>query len=642
MKNLLAYLVAVVLCVQFATVAPAQKVRVMQWNIHDGLGTMADNSTAQAAAIARIVNYNQPDVLLLNEVNTDSIVNNQAALTAWVTNNLPYMGALPGVTFFVAVSSKTDTFNRNCAISRYPILTPGTYTSTLSLRGLHSFKVQLAGTNALQIFHAHFKCCGSLTSSECSDRQAEATFASSTIRAWAATNSLPYIFAGDWNEDESNPQCTLSSTYRPITMVRTNGNLTEFVPINPFNGVSKTISSTSPNRRFDYSLAASNRLSAVSGYVFNSASWGSQYTSVIPGSSTGDSITASDHLNVLVTYSFPTSATNFNVIPSGSFDSGGPAGGPFLPSSQVYTLTNSEAIPLFWSVTKTSNWLTVTPPATNLTLGAGRSTNITVSINSAANLLTPATYFDTIKFSNTATGVSISRGVSLAVGASPPTANFSGSPTNGVEPLIVTFTDTSTGNINNRFWDFGDGSTTNVTTNVVVHSYAGGSFDVTLIASGVGGAGTNSLANYINVITPFQEWQILYFGSTNNAAGDASSDPDGDGQDNISEFLSGTNPTNNASAFRITSVEREGTNLPPAVRITWSTVGGKTNAVEAGCGSCLDDPTTGSYTNVFINMSGSIIIPGSGTVVTNYLDDGSFWGDFTNAPAYYYRIRLVP
>src|SRR5207245_148996 len=109
-------------------------------------------------------------------------------------------------------------------------------------------------------------------SSDCTDRQANAQFASDTIRAWAATNSLPYISAGDWNEDEANPQCTLTATYQPITMVRTNGNLVEFLPT-ALNGVYRTIPTPSPSRRFDYCLAGTNRLTAVSGFVFNSTVW---------------------------------------------------------------------------------------------------------------------------------------------------------------------------------------------------------------------------------------------------------------------------------------------------------------------------------------------------------------------------------
>ena len=82
-------------------------------------------------------------------------------------------------------------------------------------------------------------------------------------------------------------------------------------------------------------------------------------------------------------------------------------------------------------------------------------------------------------------------------------ANFSGTPTNGVAPLAVTFTDTSTGNITNRFWSFGDGGTTNVTTNSVAYTYNTGGVDtVTLIVTGAGGSSTNSQSNYITVLTP--------------------------------------------------------------------------------------------------------------------------------------------
>ena len=66
---------------------------------------------------------------------------------------------------------------------------------------------------------------------------------------------------------------------------------------------------------------------------------------------------------------------------------------------------------------------------------------------------------------------------------------------------MVTFTDTSTGSITNRFWDFGDNSTTNVTTNSVAHTYAVGMYAVTLIASGPLGISTNTKPNYITVLT---------------------------------------------------------------------------------------------------------------------------------------------
>jgi PKD repeat protein len=82
----------------------------------------------------------------------------------------------------------------------------------------------------------------------------------------------------------------------------------------------------------------------------------------------------------------------------------------------------------------------------------------------------------------------------------PPAAIFSGSPTNGTAPLTVTFTDTSTGSITNRFWSFGDGGTINTMTTSVQHVYPTvSSNSVTLIVSGLGGSNTNTKPNYIVV-----------------------------------------------------------------------------------------------------------------------------------------------
>ena len=93
---------------------------------------------------------------------------------------------------------------------------------------------------------------------------------------------------------------------------------------------------------------------------------------------------------------------------------------------------------------------------------------------------------------------------------------------------------------------------------------------------------------------------------------------------NLQEYLAGTDPTNSASAFRINSVAR----INNDVRVAWSTVGGKTNALQAS-------PTlSGCYSDV----SSNIILAGSGDVTTNYLDVGAG----TNAPAHAYRVRLVP
>lgn len=64
------------------------------------------------------------------------------------------------------------------------------------------------------------------------------------------------------------------------------------------------------------------------------------------------------------------------------------------------------------------------------------------------------------------------------------------------------------------------------------------------------------------------------------------------------------------------------------IRIAWSTIGGKTNFIQAGNVSL----------NNFTNISSAIVCPGTTSATTNYLDAGAV----TNFPSRFYRIRLVP
>jgi PKD repeat protein len=85
-------------------------------------------------------------------------------------------------------------------------------------------------------------------------------------------------------------------------------------------------------------------------------------------------------------------------------------------------------------------------------------------------------------------------------GAALPTAGFTGTPTSGFEPLTVSFTDSSTGTITNRFWDWGDGGTTNTTITNLAHIYnSPGTNTVRLTVSGPVGANTFINPNYIVV-----------------------------------------------------------------------------------------------------------------------------------------------
>jgi PKD repeat protein len=133
-------------------------------------------------------------------------------------------------------------------------------------------------------------------------------------------------------------------------------------------------------------------------------------------------------------------------------------------------------------------------------------------------------------------------------------------------------------------------------------------------------------------LTPFQTWQLQYFGCTNCPQSAPDADPLGKGMSNTNQFLAGLNPTNPGSVFRITSVVTDSSNN---VVITWSTAGIRTNAVQAASGDA-----NGGYATNFADITASphVIISGSGDATTNYTD----FGGATNSHPRYYRIRLVP
>ena len=90
----------------------------------------------------------------------------------------------------------------------------------------------------------------------------------------------------------------------------------------------------------------------------------------------------------------------------------------------------------------------------------------------------------------------------LAIQNSTVTADFSASPSSGVAPLTVQFTDTSTGSPTSWLWNFGDGTTSN--SQNPSHTYYGvGTYTVSLTVTDVVGS-TATKSNYITVtsVTP--------------------------------------------------------------------------------------------------------------------------------------------
>src|SRR6266700_546643 len=101
-------------------------------------------------------------------------------------------------------------------------------------------------------------------------------------------------------------------------------------------------------------------------------------------------------------------------------------------------------------------------------------------------------------------GATSSKSALIHVTGPPPptlTANFTANPTSGQGPLLVQFTDQSTGTITAWNWDFGDGSAHSSVQNPS-HTYNSvGDFTATLTITGSGGA-TSSKSTVIHVTAP--------------------------------------------------------------------------------------------------------------------------------------------
>jgi len=79
-----------------------------------------------------------------------------------------------------------------------------------------------------------------------------------------------------------------------------------------------------------------------------------------------------------------------------------------------------------------------------------------------------------------------------------PTALFSASPTSGVHPLTVSFTDQSTGDISSWSWNFGDGGTS-IERNPDYTYNTADTYTVSLTVTGPGGSNTTTKPDYILV-----------------------------------------------------------------------------------------------------------------------------------------------
>ncbi|HLX71274.1 MAG TPA: PKD domain-containing protein, partial [Verrucomicrobiae bacterium] len=90
--------------------------------------------------------------------------------------------------------------------------------------------------------------------------------------------------------------------------------------------------------------------------------------------------------------------------------------------------------------------------------------------------------------------------VTVPAPITPPTANFTAGPTIGVTPLVVNFTNSTTG-ATNYSWSFGDGNVSTAINPVNTYTTAG-NYTVTLTAIGAGGTNSVTQVNYIVATNP--------------------------------------------------------------------------------------------------------------------------------------------
>lgn len=110
----------------------------------------------------------------------------------------------------------------------------------------------------------------------------------------------------------------------------------------------------------------------------------------------------------------PTPPDDLEIEPLEEFVPVGNEGGPFAPTSTVWAIHNSGSATLDWVVEPNVSWLDVSPKDGNLAPDA--DAEVTVSINSNANVLPQGEHMGPVSFINVTSGVVQKRYVRLMIG----------------------------------------------------------------------------------------------------------------------------------------------------------------------------------------------------------------------------------
>src|SRR6266567_3710321 len=126
------------------------------------------------------------------------------------------------------------------------------------------------------------------------------------------------------------------------------------------------------------------------------------------------------------------------ITPAKGLTANGPAGGPFTPTTQGYSLTNFGTGPLNWTLLNTSLWFIASPGSGVLTPG-GPATIVTLGLDASAGNLAAGSYAATLWFTNHNEGSAQGRQFTLAIVTTPV---ITGQPANQqvFEGMTATFT----------------------------------------------------------------------------------------------------------------------------------------------------------------------------------------------------------
>lgn len=225
-----------------------------------------------------------------------------------------------------------------------------------------------------------------------------------------------YLFSSPWAIQGR----ITTSGYLPLTNLGANGDVSGMLattttdPI--FDGVNLSSVTYFHNENFAYpGVDVGASLLATDGSGINMIAVSSNRRvfgfNLFPGTNVvGNN---AEFYNLLANSLVSGSIDSLQVAPWENFNSSGKQGGPFIPSSKTYTLTNTGPNSLDWTATKTSAWLDIT--SAGGTLNPGDSVTVDIVINANANSFPQGSYNDTVTFTNITSGNTQKRFVVLTV-----------------------------------------------------------------------------------------------------------------------------------------------------------------------------------------------------------------------------------